>query len=52
VTLDCSSVVSNLSESELFEHIESAFIGASRTQKGKIELAGKGTLFLAELGMD
>ncbi|MFH0784338.1 MAG: sigma-54 dependent transcriptional regulator [Pseudomonadota bacterium] len=50
VTLDCSSVVSSLIESELFGHIEGAFTGASRTQKGKIELAGKGTLFLDELG--
>jgi two-component system, NtrC family, response regulator AtoC len=50
VTLDCSSVVSNLIESELFGHIEGAFTGASRTQKGKIELAGNGTLFLDELG--
>lgn len=50
VTLDCSSVVSSLIESELFGHLEGAFTGASRTQKGKIELAGKGTLFLDELG--
>lgn len=50
VTLDCSSVVASLIESELFGHIEGAFTGASRTQKGKIELAGKGTLFLDELG--
>ncbi len=50
VTLDCSSVVSSLIESELFGHVEGAFTGASRTQKGKIELAGKGTLFLDELG--
>lgn len=50
VTLDCSSVVSSLIESELFGHIEGAFTGAIRTQKGKIELAGKGTLFLDELG--
>ena len=50
VTLDCSSVVSSLIESELFGHIEGAFTGACRTQKGKIELAGKGTLFLDELG--
>jgi len=50
VTLDCSSVVSSLIESELFGHMEGAFTGASRTQKGKIELAGNGTLFLDEIG--
>ena len=50
VTLDCSSVVPNLIESELFGHVEGAFTGASRTQKGKIELAGNGTLFLDEIG--
>ena len=50
VTLDCSSVVNSLIESELFGHIEGAFTGANRTQKGKIELAGNGTLFLDELG--
>lgn len=50
VTLDCSSVVPSLIESELFGHTEGAFTGACRTQKGKIELAGNGTLFLDELG--
>jgi DNA-binding NtrC family response regulator len=50
ITFDCSSVVSTLIESELFGHAEGAFTGASRTQRGKIELAGNGTLFLDELG--
>ncbi len=51
ITFDCSSVVSTLIESELFGHAEGAFTGASRTQRGKIELAGNGTLFLDELGL-
>lgn len=50
VTLDCSSVVPSLIESELFGHMEGAFTSANRTQKGKIELAGNGTLFLDEIG--
>lgn len=50
VTLDCSSVVESLMESELFGHAEGAFTGASHTKKGKIELAGNGTLFLDEIG--
>jgi len=38
VTLDCSSVVPSLIESELFGHMEGAFTGASRTQKAKSSL--------------
>jgi two-component system response regulator AtoC len=50
VTLDCSTVVETLIESELFGHEKGAFTGAHQTKKGKIELAGKGTLFLDEVG--
>ena len=50
VTFDCSSVVETLLESELFGHEKGAFTGASRTNKGKIEMAGKGTLFIDEVG--
>jgi len=50
VTFDCSSVVETLLESELFGHERGAFTGASQTNKGKIEVAGKGTLFLDEVG--
>lgn len=50
VTLDCSSVVESLLESELFGHVEGAFTGARHTKKGKIEMAGSGTLFLDEIG--
>ena len=50
VTLDCSSVVETLLESELFGHEKGAFTGASHTKQGKIELAGSGTLFLDEVG--
>lgn len=50
VTLDCSAVVETLLESELFGHEKGAFTGANHTKKGKIELAGKGTLFLDEVG--
>jgi DNA-binding NtrC family response regulator len=50
VTLDCSSVVETLLESELFGHEKGAFTGASHTKLGKIELAGRGTLFLDEVG--
>ncbi|MFO7877424.1 MAG: sigma-54 dependent transcriptional regulator [Desulfovermiculus sp.] len=50
VTLDCSSIVETLMESELFGHEKGAFTGATQTKRGKIELAGKGTLFLDEIG--
>jgi two-component system response regulator AtoC len=50
VTMDCSASVETLLESELFGHEKGAFTGATATKKGRIELAGKGTLFLDELG--
>ncbi len=50
VIFDCSSVVETLLESELFGHEKGAFTGASQLNKGKIESAGRGTLFLDEVG--
>jgi two-component system, NtrC family, response regulator AtoC len=50
MTMDCSAVVETLIESELFGHEKGAFTGAIHIKKGKIELAGSGTLFLDEVG--
>jgi two-component system response regulator AtoC len=49
VVMDCSAVVETLLESELFGHEKGAFTGATVAKPGRIELAGKGTLFLDEV---
>lgn len=49
ITLDCSAIVESLLENELFGHSKGAFTGAVENRPGKIELAGKGTLFLDEV---
>ena len=48
--VNCSSIVENLLESDLFGHEKGAFTGAERRKEGKFELAAEGTLFLDELG--
>ena len=50
IEMNCSSLVQDLAESELFGHEEGAFTGASKRKKGLFELADKGTLFLDEIG--
>jgi DNA-binding NtrC family response regulator len=50
VTIDCSSLVGPLMESELFGHTRGAFTGAVGTKIGLIELANGGTAFLDEIG--
>ncbi len=50
VTIDCSSLVGPLMESELFGHSRGAFTGAVGTKLGLIELANGGTAFLDEIG--
>lgn len=49
IALNCSAIVENLIESELFGHEQGSFTGASETKKGKLEIAGGGTLFLDEI---
>jgi len=51
VALNCSSIPSNLIESELFGYEPGAFTGAAKKgMPGKFELANGGTLFLDEIG--
>lgn len=48
--INCSTIVGNLLESELFGHEKGAFTGASTAKRGKFELAGRGSIFLDEIG--
>jgi len=50
VTIDCSSLVGPLMESELFGHARGAFTGAVGAKLGLIEMANGGTAFLDEIG--
>src|SRR5665213_831554 len=50
VTIDCSSMVGPLMESELFGHVKGAFTGAAMTKVGLIEAANGGTAFFDEIG--
>ncbi|MBF0496831.1 MAG: sigma-54-dependent Fis family transcriptional regulator [Deltaproteobacteria bacterium] len=50
VTVDCTTLVDNLFESELFGYERGAFTGAVETKKGRLELAGEGTILFDEVG--
>ncbi len=49
VTVDCSTLVENLFESELFGHVKGSFTGASATKHGRLEVANGGTIFFDEI---
>jgi len=50
VIFDCSTVPSELMESELFGYEKGAFTGADEARSGSVEQAEGGTLFLDEIG--
>jgi DNA-binding NtrC family response regulator len=50
VTIDCSSMVGPLMESELFGHVKGAFTGAATAKMGLLEAANGGTAFFDEIG--
>lgn len=50
ITIDCSTLVENLFESELFGYVKGSFTGAASTKHGLLELANNGTVFFDEIG--
>lgn len=50
VAINCAAIPEPLLEAELFGYEKGAYTGAHKQTKGKIELAGDGTLLLDEIG--
>jgi DNA-binding NtrC family response regulator len=50
IHVDCAALSPTVIESELFGHERGAFTGASDLRRGRFELAGRGTVFLDEIG--
>ncbi|MBN2529498.1 MAG: sigma-54-dependent Fis family transcriptional regulator [Deltaproteobacteria bacterium] len=49
VKVNCPGIPAQLFESELFGHMKGSFTGATESQRGKFELAGKGNILLDEV---
>ena len=50
IAVNCTALTDTLLESELFGHVRGAFTGAVGGKRGYFELAGRGTIFLDEIG--
>jgi DNA-binding NtrC family response regulator len=50
VAVNCTALAAGVLESELFGHVRGAYTGAATDRAGRFELAGRGTIFLDEIG--
>lgn len=50
LAINCAAIPNTLVESELFGHVKGAFTGAEKDKTGLFIEAGKGTIFLDEIG--
>jgi DNA-binding NtrC family response regulator len=50
VAVNCAAIPESLVESELFGYVQGAFTGATHARAGFFQTAGKGTIFLDEVG--